>query len=280
MSRSSSPLHAGPVAAALRTAGLALFTLWTLFPVYWLISMSLKKPIDISAFPPKWIFEPVLDAYRQAFTEAPMRALLLNSLQVAVVATAIALAVGLLAAYALVHLRTHRARDYEFWVLSTRMAPPVAVALPFYLIYRHTGLLDTIWGLALMHVIVVIGIVTWILIETFNSLPRELLEAALVDGCSHWSAFRRVMAPLAVPGLVGAGVLSFLLSWNEFFFALILTSNHTTAPVGLFNFVGFQSVNLGALAAAATMLLLPAFVIVLAFQKFLVKGLTMGAVKG
>ncbi|WP_331772344.1 carbohydrate ABC transporter permease (plasmid) [Embleya sp. NBC_00888] len=280
MSRGRSPMEARPATAALRALGLTVFTLWSLFPIYWLVQMGFKKPLDQNSIPPKWIFEPVLDAYRQAFTDAPMRALLLNSLQVAVLATAIALVVGLLAAYALVHLRTHQARDYEFWVLSTRMAPPVAVALPFYLVYQHTDLLDTLWGLALMHVVIVIGVVTWILIETFDGVPRELLEAAQMDGCSHWGAFRRVMAPLAVPGLVGAGVLSFLLSWNEFFFALILTSNHTTAPVGLFNFVGFQSVNLGALAAAATVLLIPAFVIVLVFQKFLVRGLTMGAVKG
>jgi multiple sugar transport system permease protein len=165
-------------------------------------------------------------------------------------------------------------------VLSTRLAPPVAVALPVYLVYQKTRLPDTIWGVALMHVVMVIDMVTWILIETFNGLPAALTEDALVDGCGQWTAFRRIMVRLAAPGPVGAGVLSFLLSWNEFFFALILTSGHTTAPVGLFNFVGFQSVNLGALAAAATILLIPAFVVVLGFQKFLFRGLTMGAVKG
>lgn len=276
----SSPLNGGRGAAVGRTAALAVFTVWSLFPIYWIVQMGFKKAIDTNAIPPKWLFTPTLDAYRAAFTDAPMRALLLNSLQVALLATAVSLAVGLLAAYALVRLRTGRAANYEFWVLSTRMAPPVAVALPFYLTFQKSHLLDSVWALALMHVVMVIGMVTWILMETFNGLPEALTEAALVDGCGQWTAFRRVMLPLAVPGLVGAGVLAFLLSWNEFFFALILTSGHTTAPVGLFNFVGFQSVDLGALAAAATILLIPAFVVVLGFQKFLVRGLTMGAVKG
>lgn len=268
------------VTDGVRWVFLTVFTVWSLFPVYWIVQMSFKRPIDTSAIPPKWIFKPVLDAYGQAFTQAPLTALLINSLQVAALATLISLTVGVLAAYGLSVLRTRRAANYEFWVMSTRMAPPVAVALPFYLVYQRTHLMDTIWGLALTHVVMVIGMVTWILMETFRSLPSALVEAALVDGCGHWTAFRRIMVPLARPGLVGAGVLSFVLSWNEFFFALILTSGHTTSPVGLFNFVGFQSVNLGALAAAATILLVPAFVIVLAFQKFLVRGLTMGAVKG
>ncbi|MBO2463612.1 carbohydrate ABC transporter permease [Actinomadura violacea] len=276
----SSPLGGGRRATIGRTVALTVFTVWSLFPIYWIVQMGFKKSIDTTAIPPKWLFAPTLDAYRDAFTKAPMRALLLNSLQVAVLATAVSLAVGLLAAYGLVRLRTGRAANYEFWVLSTRMAPPVAVALPFYLLFQKSQLLDTVWALALMHVVMVIGMVTWIMIETFHGLPQSLTEAALVDGCGQWTAFRRIMLPLAVPGLVGAGVLAFLLSWNEFFFALILTSGHTTAPVGLFNFVGFQSVDLGALAAAATILLIPAFVIVLGFQKFLVRGLTMGAVKG
>jgi multiple sugar transport system permease protein len=276
----SSPLDGGRSTITVRAVVLTVFTVWSLFPIYWIVQMGFKKAIDTSALPPKWLFTPTLAAYREAFTQAPMRALLLNSLQVAVLATALSLTVGVLAAYGLVRLRTGRAANYEFWVLSTRMAPPVAVALPFYLVYQKIHLLDTIWGVALMHVVMVIGMVTWILIETFNGLPAALTEAALIDGCGQWAAFRRIMLRLAAPGLVGAGVLSFLLSWNEFFFALILTSSRTTAPVGLFNFVGFQSVNLGALAAAATILLVPAFVVVLGFQKFLVRGLTMGAVKG
>ena len=280
MSYPASMRASAPV-AVLRTIFLAVFTVWSLFPIYWIVSMSFKSPVDTLSIPPKWFFLPTLNAYHEAFTQAPLGALLINSLTIAATATAISLAVGVLAGYSLTLLRLQRAKNYEFWVLSSRMAPPVAVAIPFFLVYRDTHLLDTILGMVLVHIVVVIGVVTWILVETFAGLPRELAEAALVDGCSHLGAFRHIMAPLAVPGVVGAGVISFLLSWNEFFFALILTSDKAkTAPVGLFDYIGFQAINLNALAAAASILLIPAAVTVVGFQKFLVRGLTMGAVKG
>jgi multiple sugar transport system permease protein len=271
-----------PFAGALRWAFLGLFAVWSLFPIYWIISMSLKRPVDTLAVPPKFFFVPVFDAYVEAFSQAPLLVLFWNSMVVALGATAMGIAVGVLGGYALARFGLgRRQKDYEFWVLSTRMAPPVAVALPFFIIYQRFGLQDTLIGLILVHVVFVLGIVTWILLETFRGLPGELEEAALVDGCGRWSAFFRVMLPLAAPGIAGAAVISFLLSWNEFFFALILTNlNAKTAPVGLYNFIGFQAIELNQLAAASSALLLPALIIVAFFQRYLISGLTMGAVKG
>ncbi|WGW13535.1 carbohydrate ABC transporter permease [Saxibacter everestensis] len=281
MSQNPAARFISPGGRAIRWTFIGVVLIWSLFPIYWIIQLSLKRPVDSQSVPPVWFFQPTFDAFRDAFLQVPLYTQLRNSLTVAVAATVIALAVGVCAAYALTKLREKRSKDLEFWILSTRMAPPIAVAIPFYLTFRQIGMLDTIPALVAVHVLLVIGMVTWILIETFHGLPIELLEAAKVDGCTDWTAFRRVMLPLARSGMVGAGVISFLFSWNEFFFALILTSlNARTGPVGVFNFIGFQAINLNALAAASTLLLIPAFIVVFVFQKHLVRGMTMGAVKG
>lgn len=273
--------HAHPLFRTARVGFLAVFAVWSLFPLYWIVQMSVKPPVDSLAVPPVFVFRPVFDAYRDAFLQVPIYTLLRHSLVVSFATTAVAVVLGVLAGYALTKLRATRSHHLEFWILSTRMAPPVAVAIPLYLTYQSVDLLDTLVGLVLVDTLLVIGIVTWILIETFDGLPGELLEAAKVDGCDSWTAFRRVMLPLARPGIAAAAVLSFMLTWNEFFFALILTNlDARTATVGVFNFIGFQSINLNALAAATTMLLVPALVIVLLCQRFLISGMTMGAVKG
>lgn len=268
-------------ARAGRATLLGLFALWSLFPIYWLVAMSFKAPLDTLAIPPVWVFVPIVDAYVDAWNSAPLVQYLVNSLVVAAVATGIGLLAGVLGGYALTRAHGRWVRHYEFWVLSSRMAPPVAVALPYFVLYREVGLQDTLVGLALVHVVIVLGLVTWIMMETFRGLPRELEEAAFVDGASPFAAFRRVTLRIATPGVVGAGVLAFLLSWNEFFLSLMLTSSRAkTAPVGVFNFIGYQSIELNQLAAASTILLIPAFLIVLLFQRRLVSGLTLGAVKG
>lgn len=271
----------GPFSATVRWLGLLLFGAWCLFPVYWIVATSVKSPVDTLALPPKLLFRPVLTAYADAFSQADLIGQFANSMIVALGATAVALFAGVMGGYALARFGMAGQKHYEFWVLSTRMAPPVAVVLPFFVLYQSTGMIDTLLGLILVHVVFVLGIVTWLLLETFRGLPDELEEAALVDGCDRWQAFLRVMLPLAAPGIAGAGVISFLLSWNEFFFALILTNlKAKTAPVGLYNFIGFQAVELNQLAAASTVLLIPAMIIVVFFQRYLVSGLTMGAVKG
>jgi multiple sugar transport system permease protein len=270
-----------PVARAGRRGFLTLFALWSLFPLYWLVTMSLKKPLDTLAIPPRWLFAPVVDAYVDAWNSAPLVRYLVNSLVVAAVATGVGLLAGVLGGYALTRLRGRWVAHFEFWVLSSRMAPPVAVALPYFVLYRKAGMQDTLWGLALVHIVLVLGLITWVMTETFRGLPRELEEAAYVDGATPWGVFRRISLPLARPGVIAAGVLAFLFSWNEFFLSLVLTNEQAkTAPVGVFTFIGYQSIQLNQLAAASTLLLVPAFLVVLLFQRRLVAGLTLGAVKG
>ncbi|GIJ30310.1 binding-protein-dependent transport systems inner membrane component [Micromonospora qiuiae] len=259
---------------------LFVFLVWSLFPIYWLLTTSFKAPTEVSKIPPRWLPQLDLSAYTTALASPDLQASLLNSFVVALGATTIAVACGVLAGYALGQLATTDTARYEFWVLTSRMAPPIAVALPFFLMFRVAGLQDTLVGVTLAHVVLVVGVVSWILIETFRGLPPALLESALLDGCSYASAFRRVLLPLSMPGIVGAGSIAFLLSWNEFFLSLILTDvDARTSPLALYQYVGFQSLDLGQLAAASCAVLVPTALVVGFFQRQLVTGLTMGAVK-
>jgi multiple sugar transport system permease protein len=259
----------------------AAFLLWTLAPLYWLISMSLKTPFETTQTPPAWFPSLDISAYTTALANPQLGAALINSAIVAFGATAISLICGALAAYGVTFLAMRRMHNFEFWVLSSRMAPPVAVAIPFFLMFNITGLYDTQFGLILAHIVLVIGIVSWILMEAFRGLSTEVMEAALVDGAGYARAFWSVLLPLVAPGLVAAGSVAFLLSWNDFFFALVLTSNNAaTAPLAIYQAIGYQSIDLGQLAATSTIVLIPTALVVGLFQRQLVAGLTMGAVKG
>jgi len=171
--------------------------------------------------------------------------------------------------------------DYDFWILSTRMAPPVAMLIPFFILYRGLNLQDTHLGLIVAHVAQNLAIIIWVMKGFFGDLPAELEEASLVDGGGPWQAFRSIMLPLALPGIGATAILAFLFSWNEFLFALVLTNNDArTAPVGLQAFIGYQEVQWGALSASATVMLLPVVVVLVLFQRQIVRGLTFGAVRG
>lgn len=260
---------------------IAAFLLWTLLPIYWLVSTSLKTPLETTQTPPAWVPSFDISAYTTALADPGLRNGLINSALVALGATAVAVVFGALAAYGATHLAMRRMKNFEFWVLSSRMAPPVAVAIPFFLMFNVVKLNDTIAGLILAHIVLVVGIVCWILIESFRGLSTELMEAALVDGSGYGRAFWSVMLPLAVPGIVAAASVSFLLSWNDFFFALVLTSNKAvTAPLAIYQAIGYNNIDLGQLAATSTIVLIPTAIVIGLFQRQLVSGLTMGAVKG
>jgi multiple sugar transport system permease protein len=261
-------------------ATITVFLLWSLLPLYWLINTSLKAPTDTTSVPPRWLPSLDISAYTTALSDPGLRGGLLHSLYTAFGATIISVGCGLCAGFALTHLATRRTDRYEFWVLTSRMAPPIAVALPFFLMYRALHLQDTTIGLILAHVVLVAGIVTWILVETCRALSPQLLEAALVDGAGYGKAFTAILLPLAMPGVVGAASIAFLLSWNDFFLSLILTDTKAvTAPLSVYQAVGFQNIDLGQLSATSTIVLIPTALVVGFFQKQLVAGLTMGAVK-
>lgn len=271
------------IGRSINRVGLAVWIVFSLAPIYWLLHMSFQTRAGATALPPNWTWftNPQLDAYREALNTTDLLLQLVNSAMVAVGVVLLACGTGALAAYALVRWPRKHQHHYVFWVLTTRMAPPLAVALPLFSLYNDLSLVDTIIGLVLAHTVTIVGLVTWMLMETFRSIPVEVEEAALVDGCSYRRAFLHVALPLARPGLVGACVLAFLLSWNDFFIASVLTkSTSVTGPVGLYNFLGYGANEVNQLAAAAIILLIPAFVVVWAFQRQLVRGLSFGAIKG
>ncbi len=264
----------------LRRIILCFFALWCLFPIYWLFTMSLKTPVDATARPPKLLFAPIFDNYLRVFTATDISIYFRNSVIVALGATLIALLLGAPAAYVLARFQFRGRVDYAFWILSTRMTPPVAMLIPFFVMYRTLGLHDTHFGLMLAHVAQNLAIIVWVLKGFFGDLPKEIEESALIDGCGHWQAFRMITLPLALPGIAATGIISFLFSWNEFLFALVLTDNNVrTVPTGLYSFVGYQQILWGELSASAMLMLAPVFLMVALFQRQLVRGLTMGAVK-
>lgn len=266
--------------ALIRRILLWAFAIWCLFPVYWLAMMSLKTQVDAMARRPKFLFVPILDNYAKVLSDPAIWTYFLNSAIVALGSTALALLIGLPAAYVLGRYRFRGNADYGFWILTTRMTPPVAVLIPFFVMYVRTGLIGTHVGLIIAHVAVNLSIVVWLMKGFFEDLPGEMEEAAAIDGATYFQAFRHICLPVVMPGIAAVAILAFLFSWNEFLFALVLGGNDVrTVPLGLYAFVGYQQVRWGELSAASIVLLLPVLAFVLVFQKQLIRGLTMGAVK-
>ena len=267
--------------AAARRASLAAFAVWSIFPAYWLVAMSLKQDRDVLSRQPRiFFFEYQFGNYAEVIVDPDTLNFFVNSAIVALGSTALSLAIGVPAAYVIARYRFRGATDFAFWILTTRMAPPVAVLIPFFVMYVTLGLNDTHIGLVFAHVALNLAIVVWLLRGFFEDLPFELEEAAFMDGATHFQAFRQISLPLAAPGIGAVGILSFLFSWNEFLFALVLADDAVrTVPVGIYGFVGFQTIAWGNLSASAVLMILPVVLFITVFQRSLVRGLTLGAVK-
>jgi multiple sugar transport system permease protein len=260
---------------------LVIFSVWILLPLVWAFTLSIKTPQDILSIPNQFIFWPTLENYLSVFQKGEFMHQFSNSLIIGVSSTILALLIGIPAAYTLSRYHFRGSSDLQFWVLSTRMAPPVAVLIPYFLFFQRLNLIDTYPAIILMHLSVNLVLVIWLMKGFFADIPDELSEAALVDGCTHWGAFLRICLPLAKGGVVATSILAFIFSWNELMFALVLSgSSVKTAPVGVFNFIGFEEVAWGPLMAASMVLLVPIVVFVSLVQRALVRGLTFGAVKG
>jgi ABC-type glycerol-3-phosphate transport system permease component len=279
-------------AFALRAAGVLAghlfvlaFVLFAAFPVYWMISTSFKSRWDAFRLPPVWWFQPTLEHYAailsgQGWISEPMSYLLLNSAIVAGSASLLALGAGSLSAYGLSRFPSGYSKHLAMWILSTRMFPPVAVAIPVFLMMSSLDLIDTYWALIVPYAAFNISFVVWMMRSFFDQIPVELEQAAMIDGCSRLSAFFRVVLPLSLPGLVATAVFVLIFSWNEFLFALILTRTAAkTAPVAAADFVTLYGIQWGELTAHATLISAPIIILGLLFSRYIVKGLTLGAVQ-
>jgi multiple sugar transport system permease protein len=278
-------------------AALLLWAFICLFPIYWTVTTSFKTAVDVTRghivpfvdFTPDWKgwrslglspdtigkVSTVRDEFLQRFG---------NSVVASVGGSLVAIVIGSLAAYGLTRFDYRfgpwRNRDISFFFLSQLILPPVVLALPFLVLYKELAMLDTKIGLIVIYTLMVMPIVIWIMRDQFNAIPVELEQSARIDGASVWGAFLRIVVPIALPGMAAAFILSLILCWNEYFFASLLTSTDaTTLPVMVASQTGSQGINWWSMAALSTAAIAPLVIVGLFLERYIVKGLTAGAVK-
>lgn len=260
-----------------RSAAALLLALVVLFPFLWLVQLAFRPSADI--FADELLFTPTLESF-QGLLQGNFLRSFGNSLVSSTLATVLSLVIGVPAAYALTRWNFPGRSRVALWILVTRMAPPIAFTIPFFLAYRWLGLQDTVLGLAIVYLTFNLAIVIWLMQTFFEAIPPALEEAAYIDGCGVWQAFWRVTLPLAAPGLAATAVLCFVFSWNDFFYALILTrTNAMTAPVAIVNFLQYEGWEWGRIAAGGTLVMFPVVIFTLLVRKWLVRGLTAGGIK-
>jgi multiple sugar transport system permease protein len=268
---------------ALELAVYGGLTLVMVFPIYWLVITSLKPNSELQTNPP--IFFPSqlnLGSYQQLLADADMRRFFSNSLVVAFGSTLAGLVIGCLAAYVLARsdLRYSVRRAVLLWVLLVRIFPPIVVGIPYFTVLERVGLTDTQVGLILVHVSLTLPFVIWLMMGFFQDLPADLERAAMLDGCSLARRFWRVSLPLVLPGLAVTAIFAFIISWNEYLFAAILTSfNAKTLPVVISGYISDKFLRWGEMSALGTAMVLPVVLFSAFVQRYLVRGLTFGAVK-
>jgi multiple sugar transport system permease protein len=245
----------------------------------WMLSLALKTEIENIAYPPIFIPRtPTLDNFVEVFRASPFARYTLNSIIVTGCATILALVVGVPAGYGIAKAK---ATKLAVTVLISRITPGLSYLIPLFIMFQWLGLTGTLVPLVITHLVITVPVVIWIMIGFFESLPKELEEAAFIDGASLWQAFRHIALPLARPGITVATVLSFIFSWNNFIFGVVLAGRETrTLPVAVYNVLTFEQISWGPLAAAALIVTLPVLILTIVLQREIVAGLTAGGVKG
>ena len=251
-----------------------------MFPVYWLFITSIKSASEIFARPPVWFpGEPNLRIFGVLFRDGDVWAIY-NSLIIASVSTVAAMVLGTAAAYSLARFKTG-GQNLAIWIISQRMIPPIVIVFPIFLLFVWLGWIDSYVGLILLYIAFNLPYVIWMMRGYIEDIPIEVEESALTDGCSRWQALRKIVFPMARTGIFATAVFTFIFAWNEFVFALILTrSEVVTFPVQVTHYYGAQSTFWSKIAALSVLGTLPVFFAVATLQRFLVRGITMGAVKG
>ena len=263
------------------TVTLLIFMVAFFLPIAWAVLMSLKTQVDALSMPPKWWFVPTLENYLTVWQDGRFATYARNSVVIAVSATGIGMILGVPAAYALARFRVRGQKAILLGILSTRMMPPVAFVIPFFILFTRLSLRDTPQAVIIMHVSFILGFVIWMMRSYFRDVPRELEEAARVDGCNDYQAFWRVVLPIATPGLATSAIFAFIFSWNEFLYAMVLTTMKAkTLPLGIYNWIAYEEIMWGELTAAAVIAMIPVVIFYFFIQRAFVRGLTMGAVKG
>jgi len=251
-----------------------------LMPILVVISSGFKRDIDIWSKGP-FYFKPTLESYKQVLSNGDLLISLKNSLFVGFISTLISIVVGSMASYGLTRYVFKFKETIAYMFLSFRMIPQISLVIPLYVMFSFLKLRDTLTGVILAHISFNVPYVIWLLLPFFAAVPCDYEEAARIDGATEMQVFWKVFFPLVSPGLVVASVFAFLMSWNEFLYALILSSvNAKTAPVAVNGLLGQYAPKWGQLTAAGTIMLIPVFVITLTLQKYIIKGLVSGGIKG
>ena len=277
----------------LRQAGLAnfqkiwayLFTggmiLLSLFPVYWVLTVSLKSKRDSLANPPLWLFEPATSSYIKLWNHDTFKDTFFNSIIITLIGIILSLAIALPTAYALVRLKLKGKNLVGIWLILAYMLPEFLFVLPMFSLYQWTGLYDSHLGLALMYQVHVLPLSIWLLSSFFREINPAIEEAARIEGCSHWQILTRIYIPCTLPGLVATAILNAIWIWNELAIALGLTfSNAQTVTLGVTSFRGYAALDWGAMTAASIIAIIPMLLFAIVAQKHIIKGITLGAVKG
>ena len=270
---------------------LVAYLAFALVPIFWMVGMSFKNPLDVMAIPPKVFFKPTLENYARLFlgTQYSQREVartdfpraLLNTFIIAGGATILSVLTGTLTAYALARFRFKGRADIAFIILTFRFAPELTIILPIYVVYRYLGLYNTYLGLILIYQMISLPLLVWVIRGYFEAIPYESEQAALVDGYSWWGSFTKICLPLAAPGIAATAVIAFIFCWNNFTFGLLLGARETqTLTVAVSGFISYEQVLWGQMAAACVVTIIPVLIFAFLVQRWLVSGLTFGAVKG
>jgi multiple sugar transport system permease protein len=242
-----------------------------------MIMTGLKTGVQNIAYPPEFLFTPTLENFKAVFEQHNFFRYLMNSLIIATLATGLSLVLGLPAAYS---IAKYRQSKIGIVILLARMTPFVSYLLPWYIIFRYLKLIDTYTALTLTHLIITLPMVAWLMVAFFESVPAELEDAAMIDGCSRLKTFLIIVLPLVRNGIATSAIMSFIFSWNQFLFSLILSGPQTkTVPVAVYNFISYGKIDWAGIGAAATLIVLPVSVFAFFVRKTIVQGLTMGALK-
>jgi multiple sugar transport system permease protein len=260
----------------------AVVFLFFMIPLYWLLITSFKYGRDAFALPPQWLFfTPTLKNYTEALANSKSLMYIKNSLIITGGTTLLSLALGVPAGYAIARTRWRLLNSSSFFFLILLMVPPVATLIPFYLVMRDLHLLGTYWAVILLDTAFDASFVVWMMRSYFLDVPAEMEEAALVDGASHFTAFLWVALPLSIPGIISSAIYCIIYSWNDFLFALMLTSPKTkTIPLGILSSFSAVDVSWGQMTTLSVFAIIPAIIISLFLNRYFVQGLTMGASKG
>jgi multiple sugar transport system permease protein len=252
-----------------------------LFPLYWVVATSIKTGRDAFAIPPVWLFEPTWENYGKVLQNSVFVRAFFNSVIVSFTASLIAVAIGAMAAYGLVQQDGETKQNNEKFVLSLRIAPPIIFVIPTYFLASQLKLLNNHWLLIAIYAFVNIPFAISMLLTFFEDIPRELRDAAKVDGAREFTIFREVFLPVAKGGIIATLIMCVLFTWNEFFIALVLSGRDTqTLPVSITSFLTFQGVQWGPLTAAATLVMLPMLILGMLVQGQIVRGMSLGSIKG